>query len=65
MSEDLFKITPETRGFVPDASTNKNAIRKLEEFTPDGEEVDVHVYQHLEFIDQGENLDSKIQALHH
>ena len=60
MSEDLFKVIPESRGFVPDAFTYKNAIRKLEEFTPDGEEVEVRVYQHLEFIDQGENLEAII-----
>lgn len=58
MSDNLFKVIPETQGFLPDVSTHEAAIRKLEEFTPDGEQVEVHVYPHLEFIDQGANLEA-------
>jgi hypothetical protein len=54
----MFKVIPEERGFVPPVSRHELAIRKLEEFTPEGEEVEIRVYPHLEFIDQGENLEA-------
>lgn len=58
MSDHMLKLIPAERGFVPKRSTHERAIRKLQEFTPDGEEVEVRVYPHLEFIDQGENLEA-------
>lgn len=60
MSDSMFKLIPLEREFVPPVSKHEAAIRKLEEFTPNGEEVEVRVYPHLEFIDQGENLEAII-----
>ncbi len=45
---------------MPDESTYAEAIKKLESWTPDGEEVDAKVYDHVEFIDQGDNLETII-----
>jgi hypothetical protein len=55
---DVLKLIPEEREFVPVASSHDAAIRKLEEFAPEGEEVEVKLYPHLEFIDQGECLEA-------
>ena len=60
MSESMFKLIPVERGFVPPAAKHGAAIRKLEELAPDGEEVEARVHPHLEFIDQGENLEAII-----
>jgi len=54
----MFKVIPKQRGFVPPASRQEAAIRKLEEFAPEREEVEIRVYPHLEFIDQSENLEA-------
>ncbi len=45
---------------MPDESKYADAIKKLESWTPDGEEVGVTVYDHVEFIDQGDNLETII-----
>ncbi len=60
MSDDYLKIIPEDLSFVPDESGYEKAIQKLESWTPDGEEVEIQVYDHVEFIDQGENLEAII-----
>lgn len=60
MSDSMFKLIPVERGFVPPTAKHAAAIRKLEEFAPDGEEVETRVHPHLEFIDQGENLEAII-----
>ena len=43
---------------MPPTWTHKAAIRKLGDFAPEGEEVEIRVHPHLEFIDQGENLEA-------
>ena len=60
MSDSMFKLIPAEPGFVPPTSKHSAAIRKLEELAPEGEEVEIRVYPHLEFIDQGENLEAII-----
>ena len=60
MSDDYLKIIPSSTDFVPAKKTHKAAIALLESFFPDGEEFAVEVYDDVEFIDQGENLEAVI-----
>ena len=60
MSETYLKIIPKKIGYVPDESTYEEAVAFVEELTPDGEEVEIEVFEHLSFIDQGEYLDEII-----
>jgi len=54
----MFKLIPVERGIVPPAAKHEAAIRTLEKLAPEGEDVKVEVHSHLEFIDQGENLEA-------
>ena len=45
---------------MPDACTHQQAVQRLEEFFTEHEGVSVRIYPHLEFIDQGENLEAII-----
>jgi hypothetical protein len=60
MSDSILKLIPEERGFVPEVSTHQQAIKRLGEFFTDHEEVSVCIHPHLEFVDQGENLEAII-----
>ncbi|HIC46161.1 MAG TPA: hypothetical protein EYM37_09110 [Methylophaga aminisulfidivorans] len=60
MSDNYLKLIPAQKDFVPKESTHQDAITFLEELTPDGEEVEVEVYESLTFIDQGQNLEEII-----
>jgi len=60
MSDNYLKFIPLDSKYIPDESTHQDAIEFLENLTPDGEEVEVEVYPHLTFIDQGQNLEEVI-----
>lgn len=60
MSETYLKIIPKEIGFIPDESTHEEAVAFVEDFTPDGEEVEIEIFERLSFIDQGEYLDEII-----
>lgn len=60
MSDNYLKLIPADSYFVPDESTHQEAITLLEALTPDGEEVEVEIYEQLTFIDQGQNLEAII-----
>jgi hypothetical protein len=60
MSDNYLKLIPLDMNFVPDERSHLEAIGRLEELTPDGEEIEVEVYSHVTFIDQGQNLEEII-----
>jgi hypothetical protein len=60
VSDDYLRIVPVEMEFVPATESHEAAIELLEEFFPDGEECEVEVYETVQFIDQGENLEAVI-----
>jgi hypothetical protein len=60
MSDDVLKIVPTDCEYVPNIESHQKAIELLESILPDGEMCQVNVYENIEFIDQGENLDTVI-----
>lgn len=58
MSEDYLKIVPIESDFVPPEASHEAAIQLLEEFFPEGEKCEAEVYDEIQFIDQGENLEA-------
>jgi hypothetical protein len=56
MSDDVLKIVPTDFEHVPSEEAQQQAILALEEILPDGEMCEAQSYEHIEFIDCGENL---------
>jgi hypothetical protein len=57
MSDFILRFIPTTVGYMPAAETHEGAVLLLKELLPDGEMCQAEVYDRLEFIDQGENLE--------
>jgi uncharacterized protein YbaR (Trm112 family) len=60
MSDDYLKIIPASPDHVPPKRTHKQAMTLLESFFPEGEEFQAEIYDTIEFIDQGENIEAVI-----
>ncbi len=60
MSDTYLKIIPVDLMLIPEQSTYKDAIELLEKYTPDGEGAEIEVYENVQFIDQGENIEEII-----
>lgn len=60
MSDDYLKIIPTSPDQVPPKKAHKPAVSLLKSFFPDGEECQAEVYEAIEFIDQGENIEAVI-----
>lgn len=60
MSDDVLKIIPKNPDYVPSDQSQVEAVAALEKLLPDGEMCNAEVYQDMNFIDCGENLESVI-----
>lgn len=60
MSDDYLKIIPADARHIPPAERHARAIQHLEHLFPDGEECTVEIYDAVQFIDQGENIEAVI-----
>jgi hypothetical protein len=60
MSDDYLKIIPASPDHVPPKRTHLYALTLLEAFFPEGEDFQVGIYDGIEFIDQGENIEAVI-----
>jgi hypothetical protein len=58
MSDTVLKFIPTEPFYIPDARTHASAVALLEKLMPEGEMCKADVYEHLTFIEQGENLES-------
>lgn len=56
MSTDYLKLIPTSPTFVPNIAARAAAVAELERLLPEGEECRAEVYDHVTFIDQGENI---------
>lgn len=54
MSDDMLKVFPRDKNFVPTKAAAEKAAALLSEYYPDGENVDQDFYDDPEFIDAGE-----------
>lgn len=57
MSDQVLKLIPEDKDFLPDKSSAEKARELLEDFFPDGEQTEVEFSESVRFIDSGENLE--------
>jgi len=55
MSEEVLKLIPEDKSYIPDEGQAEKARVLLEDFFPDGEQAEIQFSEHLMFIDGGEN----------
>jgi len=60
MSDDYLKIIPADPHHVPPAECHARAVAYIEKLFPQGEECAADVYDAVQFIDQGENLEAVI-----
>ncbi|WP_369941723.1 hypothetical protein [Xanthomonas medicagonis] len=60
MSDDVLRIVPASSTHIPPVETHEPAVRMLEKLLPDGEMCEADVYENVEFIDCGENLEAII-----
>ncbi|MCA9178809.1 MAG: hypothetical protein KDB14_30310 [Planctomycetales bacterium] len=60
MSDDYLKIIPTSAECVPPKRTHRSALVLLRTFFPEGEDFQVEIYDEIEFIDQGENIEAVI-----
>jgi hypothetical protein len=58
MSDTVLKFIPTDPFYIPDGRTYANAVALLEKLMPEGEMCEAEVYEHLTFIEQGENVES-------
>lgn len=56
MSTDYLKLIPKSPIFVPHEVAQAAAVAELQQMLPEGEEYQAEVYDHITFIDQGENI---------
>jgi len=57
MSDQVLKLIPEDKDFLPDQGSAEKARELLENFFPDGEQAEVEFSESLKFIDGGSNLE--------
>jgi hypothetical protein len=55
MSEEVLKLIPEDKNYIPDEGKAEEARVLLEDFFPDGEQAEIKYSDQLMFIDGGEN----------
>lgn len=60
MSDDVLKLIPQDRLFVPDRDRHAEALQMLEALFPDGEQCEVKTFDAPEFIDCGQNFEAVI-----
>src|SRR5262249_43389135 len=63
MSDTYLKIIPKNVDFIPEQSKHRLAVDILRALVPEGEDAEVRVYDRVQFIDQGENLEAVICPL--
>jgi hypothetical protein len=57
MSDDVLKLIPEAREFLPPREAAEKARILLEDFFPDGEQAEVEFSETLQFRDGGQNIE--------
>jgi len=57
MSDQVLKLIPEDKNFLPDSEAAEKASALLEDFFPDGEQAEIEFSDSVKFIDGGENLE--------
>ena len=63
MSDQVLKLIPEDKNFLPDREPAEKARTLLEDFFPDGEQAEIAFSDSVKFIDGGENLERITCAL--
>lgn len=58
MSDDYIRLIPAEPTYVPPSHLHQKALEHLERLLPKGEDFEVHTYDAVTFIDQGENLEA-------
>jgi hypothetical protein len=56
MSENWIYLIPEDPGFIPDEARQRRARDRFAEILPQAQDVDVKVYDRIEFINCGQNF---------
>lgn len=57
MSDQVLKLIPEDKNFLPDKDMAEKARVVLEDYFPDGEQAEIEFSDTVKFIDGGENLE--------
>ena len=57
MSDEVLKLIPEDKDFLPSIESAERARRFLEDCFPDGEQAEIELSETVQFIDSGENLE--------
>jgi hypothetical protein len=54
MSERFFSLIPEQPDYVPSAEAQSRALEMFRSFAPKASNVEIRIFEHIQFIDQGE-----------